>query len=502
MAKAVEFVKINKRFPGAHVLKDISFSVEEGEVHALLGENGAGKSTLLNILHGVYPEYEGEVYLHGKKVAFKDPNDAIVNGGISKVHQETLVVKELTVGQNITLGYEPVKGLFVDYAAVNSRVDEILQRLKCNFKSSDIVATLTSGQAQMLAIARALFHNSNIISLDEPTASLTLKETEALFEVIRDLKARGITILYVSHHLDEIYKICDRATIMRDGEYITTINVAETSEDELIRYMVGRSVSAVASRMKPSPMTNEVVLSVDHLTGDNGKFRDVSFQLHKGEILGFYGLVGAGRTETMRAIFGADRIRSGSFTYKGITVNAGTSWNTTKALHTGIGLIPEDRKTQGFLTLSTNFENIAISSLEKYLNGSFVSQKKMIANAEHFFEEMDVHPRRVDYLTKNMSGGNQQKVILARWMSTDVDVIIFDEPTKGVDVGAKAEIYRLMEEMVASGKSLIVVSSELPEVIGMSDRIFVMHEGDISAELTNKKDFVEDSILNYAMGGK
>ncbi len=497
MEKAVEFVKINKHFPGAHVLKDVSFSVYAGEVHALLGENGAGKSTLLNILHGVYAEYEGEVLLHGKKVSFKGPNDAIVNGKISKVHQETLVVKDLTVGQNVTLGYEPRKGVFVDYAKMNKDVDEILGQLNCKFKSSDLVSELTAGEMQMLAIARALYHHSNIISLDEPTASLTMKETEALFEVIQKLKKAGVTILYVSHRLEEIFQICDRATILRDGEYIETITVAESTREDLIHSMVGRSVAAVASRLKPSPMTDEVVLSVDKLSGD--KFSEVSFELHKGEILGFFGLVGAGRTEVMRTIIGADDKISGKIHLNGKEIPR--IWNTKKALNAGIGLLPEDRKTQGFMNLSMNYENVAISSLEKYMKGPFVNTKKKIVNAKHYFEEMDVHPRRVDYLTKNMSGGNQQKVILARWMSTDVDIIIFDEPTKGVDVAAKAEIYRLMEQLVEEGKSLIVVSSELPEAMGISDRMLIMCEGKITAELSKKIDFNEDSILNYAIGG-
>lgn len=497
MEKAVEFVKINKHFPGAHVLKDISFSVNKGEVHALLGENGAGKSTLLNILHGVYVEYDGEVLLHGQKVHFKDTNDAIVNGKISKVHQETLVVKDLTVGQNVTLGYEPKKGMFIDFTKMNKDVDVILGQLNCKFKSSDLVSSLTSGEMQMLAIARAMYHNSNIISLDEPTASLTLKETEALFEVIRKLKASGVTILYVSHRLEEIFQICDRASILRDGEYIKTLDIASTTREELIHAMVGRSVSAVASRLKPSQCKKEVVLKVDKLS--SSKFSDVNFELHKGEILGFFGLIGAGRTEVMRTIIGADKKTGGTVYLNGNPING--HWSTTKALQSGIGLVPEDRKTQGFLNLSTNYDNIAISSLEKYLTGGFLDEKKKITNAKHFFEEMDVHPRRVDYLTSNMSGGNQQKVILARWMSSDVDIIIFDEPTKGVDVAAKAEIYRLMEALVAEGKSLIMVSSELPEVIGISDRIIIMSEGRITGELTQKEDFKEDLILNYAIGG-
>lgn len=499
MGKAVEFIKINKYFPGVHVLKDVSFSVEEGEVHALLGENGAGKSTILNILHGVYSEYEGTVKLHGETVHFMHPNDAIRDGKISKVHQETMVVEELTVGQNVTLGYEPKKGLFVDFNKMHKDVDEILSELNCNFKSRDIVRTLTAGQKQMIAIAKALYHHSTIISLDEPTASLTQKETEALFAVIEKLKKSGVTILYVSHHLEEIFQICDRATVLRDGEFITQLNVKETTREEMIHAMVGRSVASVADRLKQSPATDEVVLKIENLS--NGKdFNDVSFELHRGEILGFFGLIGAGRSEVMRTIIGADQKIGGKMYLMGKEITG--RWNTTKALKNRIGLLPEDRKTQGFMNQFSNIDNISISSLDKYMSGPFLDEGKKKKNAERFFEEMDINPKKPDYLTKNMSGGNQQKVILARWMSADTDIIIFDEPTKGVDVAAKAEIYRLMEELVAEGKSLIVISSELPEAMGISDRLIVMSEGHISAELTDREKFDTDEILDYAIGGK
>ncbi len=498
MGKAVEFVKINKRFPGVHVLKDISFSVEEGEVHALVGENGAGKSTLLNILHGVYSDYEGEVLLHGKEVHFQNPNDAIQNGNISKVHQEIMVVDELTVGQNVTLGYEPKKGVFIDFNKMHQEVDSILEELNCRFRSRDITKSLTAGEKQMIAIAKAIYHHSNIISLDEPTAALTSKETEALFEVVEKLKKDGITIMYVSHHLDEIFRICDSVTVLRDGEFIKTMATKETNEEDLIHAMVGRNVASVASRFTPCQAQDEVVLKVENL-GDDKMYKDVSFELHKGEILGFYGLVGAGRTEVMRAVVGADRQLHGSITLKGKKVTG--NWNSTKALKAGIGMLSEDRKNQGFNKLSSNIDNISVSSLEKYMNGIFLSDRKKRDNAEHFFEELDINPKLPDYLTVNMSGGNQQKVILAKWMSTNVDIIIFDEPTKGVDVAAKAEIYRLMEELVAEGKSIIVVSSELPEAMGMSDRLIVMSEGSITAELDDRDAFDSDQILNYAIGG-
>ena len=366
MEKAVEFIKINKRFPGAHVLKDISFYCRRRRSACSFGGKQQKRCPLLNILHGVYTEYEGIVKLHGKEVQFKNVNDAIVSGKISKVHQETLVVKDLTVGQNVTLGYEPKKGSFVDFSKMDEEVNAILNKLHCKFKSEDLVSTLTSGEMQMLAIARALYHHSNIISLDEPTASLTLKETEALFEVIRELKREGVTVLYVSH-LEEIFQICDRATVLRDGEFIETLNVKDTTREGLIRSMVGRSVAAVTSRLKPSPKTKEVVLKVENLSNGNN-FRKVSFELHKGEILGFFGLVGAGRTEVgWRTIFGADRKTGGDIYLKGKKITG--SWNTTKALKAGIGLVPEDRKTQGFLNLLTNIDNVSISSLEKYMTG-------------------------------------------------------------------------------------------------------------------------------------
>lgn len=308
-----------------------------------------------------------------------------------------MVVEELTVGQNVTLGYEPKKGMFVDFAKMHQEVDTILKELNCNFRSRDIVKTLTAGQKQMIAIAKALYHHSTIISLDEPTASLTQKETDALFKVIRKLKADGVTIIYVSHHLEEIFEICDSASVLRDGTFIQRMNIKETTREELIHAMVGRNVASVASCLAPSQRQDEVVLRVENLT-DGKNFHDVCFELHKGEILGFFGLIGAGRSEIMRTIIGADKKLGGSVYLKGKEIKG--SWNTTKALKNGIGLLPEDRKTQGFMNQFNNINNISISSLEKYMKGPFLDESKKRKNAERFFEEMDVHPRKPDYLTK------------------------------------------------------------------------------------------------------
>lgn len=496
MNSAVEFKNISKHFPGVRVLNDVSFSIREGEVHALLGENGAGKSTLLNILHGIYSDYSGEVFLHGQKVRFRNPLDAIKNGKISKVHQETNVVKDMSVGQNVTLGHEPCKGAFVDYKALNDTVNGILKQLRCRFRAEDPVASLSAGAMQMIAIAKALFHNSSIISLDEPTTSLTTNETEALFSIIKELKAHGITVIYVSHRLEEIFRICDRATVLRDGECVATLEVPKTNREEIIRNMVGRNVSAIASRLKPRQVRDEIVLEVKNLSRPK-VFKNISFNLKKGEILGFSGLVGSGRTDVMRTLFGAERAVSGEIYTGGKAVKIKS---TQDALKHGIGLLPEERKTQGFIQYFTNTDNMALAGLRRFTHRGFVNDQEKRDNCEHYIQELTIHPALSNFPTQNMSGGNQQKVILGKWLSTNADILIFDEPTKGVDVAAKAEIYRIMEDLVAEGKSIIVVSSELPEIMGICDRIYVMCEGQISAELL-PDEFKEETLLNYAMGG-
>lgn len=497
MCNAVEFQKISKNFPGVRVLDNVSFSIRKGEIHALLGENGAGKSTLLNILHGVYTDYAGDVYLNSQKVWFKNPHDAIVNGKISKVHQETNIIKDMTVGQNVALGYEPNTARFVNNAAMNRTVNVILQRLKCRFKAEDSAASLSAGEMQMVAIAKALFHSSEVISLDEPTASLTINETEALFHIIRELKGLGITIIYVSHRLEEVFRICDRATILRDGQCVTTLDVANTTREEIIQKMVGRNVSAIASRLQERRVQPVDVLEARNISSKDA-FKNVSFHLRKGEILGFSGLIGSGRTEVMRAIFGADRITEGQVLVHGKPVR----FRSTKdGLRHGIGLIPEERKTQGFVKFFNNIDNMALAGLRRFVKMGFVNEDLKAKNCGYYMKELNIVPRKPEFLTQNMSGGNQQKVILAKWLSTDVEILIFDEPTRGVDVAAKAEIYRLMENLLAEGKSIIVVSSELPEVMGLSDRIYVMCDGRITAELTPEQ-FGEETLLNYAMGGK
>ncbi|MBT2699951.1 sugar ABC transporter ATP-binding protein [Bacillus sp. ISL-40] len=490
----INFENISKTFPGVKALKGVNFSIQKGEIHALLGENGAGKSTLLNILHGVYAEYEGVVKIDHAPVSFKNTDDAIKQG-IAKVHQEVNLIPHMTIGQNIALGYEPRKGPFIDFKKIHKKANELLEKLNCKFRSEDLASELSTGEMQMVQIAKALYHNAKVISFDEPTASLTTNETDALFKIIHELKNNGITILYVSHRLNEIFEICDRATVLRDGTFIQTLEIADITKEDLIRYMVGRDVAAFAVRTKPSNVRDEVVLEVDNLS-INGVYEPISFHLKKGEILGFAGLVGAKRTDVVRTIFGADQKDSGTIKINGKTVEIKSP---THALKFGIGLIPENRKTQGYIKNFDNAKNTGIASLDKFLKYGFVSYKRLNENCDKFMKEIDLNPKDPNYLTNDLSGGNQQKVILSKWLSSDADILILDEPTKGVDVGAKAEIYRVLEDLIEKGKSIIVVSSELPEIIGLCDRVVVMREGKKVTEL-KKDELNEERILQYAMG--
>jgi len=494
-APAIIFDRVSKSFPGVKALNSVSFSVAKGEVHALLGENGAGKSTLLNILHGVYPDYEGHILLDGREARFRTPQDAIKHG-IAKVHQEIQLIPEMSVAQNIMLGYEPKKIGFIDHYRLRVMAENLLARLGSDLDPMSKVAGLSVGEMQMIGIAKALLHQVQVISLDEPTASLSDKEVESLFRVIGELRAQGITVLYVSHRLEEVFKIADRATILRDGQYVGTYAVKDLTRADMIKKMVGRDVSAFARRNRPRAFTDEVVLRVEHFSR-KGVFSDLNIELRKGEILGFAGLVGAKRTDLMRAIFGADSRDEGHIEIKNKTVSI---HGPRDALRAGIGLIPEERKTQGIIRYMSNADNIGITCLEKFTHWGLLNHVQKRKNCEEYINLMDLNPKDPDYVTDRLSGGNQQKVVLAKWLSTKADILILDEPTKGIDVGAKAEIYNLLESMVSEGKSILLVSSEMSEIIGMCDRVYVMHEGVITAQL-EYGDLSEEAVLHYAMGG-
>ena len=495
MEKYIEFEHVGKTFPGQKALDDVSFSIRKGEIHAIIGENGAGKSTLLNILHGVFPATTGEIRIDGKAVKFAEIADAI-DAGIAKVHQEIVSIPDMTVAENLFMGKEPGRYGIIDKKKMNQDTETLLKRLNCNIQPTDRMGDLSTGQKQMVSIAKALEVNATVISFDEPTASLSDKEVETLFGIIHDLKEKGITILYISHKMNEIFQMCDRATVLRDGKYIKTIEMAKTTRDEVIQAMVGRDISLFAKRTMPCQKKGtEPVLCVDGLCSD--LFNQISFNLYAGEILGFFGLVGAGRTEVMRAIFGADPYTKGSVRLNGKEIHCKSPH---EAIERGIALISENRKEEGILPNFDNKDNISLASLKKYMSGIVINDNKKKKNALEKGKQVGLKPNDPAFMTVSLSGGNAQKVILARWMSTDATVMIFDEPTKGIDIGAKADIYLLMEKMAEQGVAIIMVSSELTEVMGMSDRIIVMRDGEITGELA-KEEFSEQNILNYTVEG-
>lgn len=491
--KYIEFDHIVKAFPGQKALDDVSFSIRKGEIHAIIGENGAGKSTLLNILHGVFPATSGEIRIGGKTAKFSSIADAI-SFGIAKVHQEIVSIPDMTVAENLFMGKEPGRFGIVDKKVMNDETAKLLKLLNCDIQPTDRMGDLSAGQKQMVSIAKALQVNASVISFDEPTASLSDKEVEVLFGIINDLRKQGITILYISHKMNEIFRMCDRSTVLRDGKYIKTIEMAKTTRDEVIQAMVGRDISMFAKRTMPCQRkSDEPIMEVEGLSSD--LFHDISFKLYPGEILGFFGLVGAGRTEVMRAIFGADSYTKGRVVLDGKEIHCKSPYD---AIRQGIALISENRKEEGILPNFNNEDNISLASMDKYMSGIVINEAKKVKNAKEKGKLVGLKPNDPEFMTVSLSGGNAQKVILARWMSTDAQVMIFDEPTKGIDIGAKSDIYLLMEQMASEGIAIIMVSSELTEIMGMSDRILVMRDGKISGELS-KEEFYEERILSYTV---
>lgn len=496
MTTAIETKSLSKSFGSNRVLKDINIAVEAGSVHSLVGENGAGKSTLLNIIHGVYQDFEGQLELFGEPISLKSPHAAI-KAGISKVHQEVHISRDQSVGENIALGSEPTKLGFMNRKVLYERIDGILDRLGCTFRSVDRAGSLTVGQIQMMAVAKSLFHEAKVISFDEPTASLSDRETSVLFRVIEDLRADGITIIYVSHRLDEVMDLSDSISILRDGSLMGTWKRGELTKAKMIEKMVGRELNAaLATPSDHLTGTEPIAMEVSGLSGQG--FEDISFKVHKGEILGFAGLVGAGRSEVVETIFGARRATAGTITINDEQVTIGSP---LEAMRLGIALIPEDRKRHGFVPNLDNRMNMYLPLFEK--RGVFaVRQGRILQNFDRFSEAMNLNPKDPSYLTADLSGGNQQKVILGKWLGTDPEILILDEPTKGIDVGAKAEIYRLIQDLAAEGKAVIIVSSELPELLGLSNRILVMNQGRETALLNNDDGLDEKTVLHHAMGGE
>ena len=469
---------IDKSFTGVHALKGVDFDLQKGEVHALMGENGAGKSTLMKILTGIYAKDAGTITYEGAAVEFKTPKEA-QDAGIAIVHQELNMMNHLTVAQNIFIGREAMSGRIINDKKMNEDAAALFRRLNIKIDPAAVMGDLTVGKQQMCEIAKAISREVKLIVFDEPTAALTDAEIEELFKIIRDLRERGLGIIYISHRMDEIKVITDRVTVMRDGEYVGTLITKDCSKEDIINMMVGRVIYEEPKQKSMVAQDAPVVLSVRHL--NVGKLvRDVSFDLRKGEILGFAGLMGAGRTETARAIFGADPVESGEIYMNGKQVQIKCPKD---AVAVGIGYLSEDRKRYGIILDKTITENSTMATMEEYQKGVFIDKKKERQVTESYVKKLKTKTPTVDAAVGNLSGGNQQKVVIAKWLVRDCEVLIFDEPTRGIDVGAKSEIYHLMNELAAAGKAIIMISSELPEVLRMSDRIMVMCEGRITGEI-------------------
>ncbi|HBB5915186.1 TPA: sugar ABC transporter ATP-binding protein [Escherichia coli] len=485
---------ITKRFPGVLALNDVQFSLRRGEVHALLGENGAGKSTLMKILSGVYQPDEGEIIFEDKPVSFSDPLSA-QNVGITIIHQEFNLFPELTVEENIFIGREFCKKnrWRLDEKQQRQATIEILQKLNLAIKPDTLVADLTVAQQQMVEIAKAISVNARILIMDEPTAALTETEIERLFRVTRLLKEQGTGIVYISHRLEELALIADRATVMRDGQYISTVDYECVKISDLIAMMVGRDLGNIYPR-REALQQRIPVLEVNGLTR-KGVLNDINFTLYRGEILGFAGLMGAGRTELARAIFGADSIDSGTLKLNGKET---VIKDISDAIQQGISYLTEDRKKEG-LALNLSVErNIMLGNYPEYSDRfGNVDSRRCQQTSEEQVKALRIKTPNLEQAALNLSGGNQQKIIIARWVCKDTDILIFDEPTRGIDVGAKLEIYELMNRLVAKGKSIIMISSELPEVLGMCDRILVMRSGRITGELS-AKEATQEKIMQYA----
>ena len=494
MQPLVLVTDLNKSFPGVRALHQCQFELLPGEVHAVMGENGAGKSTLMKILAGVYQKDSGRIRLDGQEVDIASPRKA-QDLGIGIVHQELNLMNHLTAAQNIFIGREPktLSGLFIDEKAMNKNASAIFGRMQLKLDPRTIVGELTVARQQMVEIAKALSFNSKVLIMDEPTAALNSAEIADLFQIVRQLRGQGVGIIYISHKMDELKQISDRVTVLRDGEYIGTVRTADTSIAAIISMMVGRELSDAGKPMLETG-TRDVALEVRGL--NRGKaVRDISFSLHRGEILGFAGLMGAGRTEVARAIFGADRIDSGEILVHGKAMRLPSP---QEAVAAGIGYLSEDRKHFG-LALGMDVEaNIVMSGLKQFLSFGFFLQKPKIRNAANtYVEKLNIRTPSVSQLARLLSGGNQQKIVIAKWLVRDCDILFFDEPTRGIDVGAKNEIYKLLNQLAAQGKAIVMISSELPEILRMSHRIVVMCEGRITGEMRSK-DATQEKIMQLA----
>ncbi len=482
---------IQKYFPGVHALNNCRFELLKGEVHALVGENGAGKSTLMKVLTGLYQKDSGTISYKGSVIDIYGPRDA-QNLGIGIIHQELNMMPHLTVAENIYIGREHMFGPFLDNKRTNNEARKLLQSLNINIDPETKMQDLTVAKQQMVEIAKALSFKSEVLIMDEPTAALTDTEIENLFKFIKSLKAQGVGIIYISHRLEELKIISDRITTMRDGQYVNTVKTSEVTIEQIIQMMVGRAIYEEPKTQSMVPTDAPVALEVKNLKSPLVK--NVSFQLKKGEILGFAGLMGAGRTETARLIFGADPIESGEIYINGSKVEIRNPYD---GVNSGIGYLSEDRKRYGLALGLSVSDNSAMASLENFTTFGLVNDNQIEKITTEYVKKINTKTPSNAQLVKNLSGGNQQKVVLAKWLIKNCSILIFDEPTRGIDVGAKSEIYKLMNDLVQEGKSIIMISSEMPELLRMSDRVAVMCEGSLTGIL-DIKDATQEKIMKLA----
>lgn len=499
---AVDMKNIVKKFFGVTVLENVSLQISRGEIHALIGENGAGKSTLMNILSGIFPyhSYDGEVYVEGKKPKLNSPKDANKEG-IVMVHQELALIPELSVAENMFLGNLPMKNGAVDWKKAYRNAEDTLKSLALEMDVHMKVKYLSIGQQQLVEIAKAIMLGGRIMILDEPTAPLTGREINQLFKILRELREQGITIIYISHRLEEIFELTDRVTVMRDGKVIKSLRTRQVSQDELVTYMIGREMKDYYPKevITPGQMILKIEnYSVAHPAYTNKKIvDDVNLEFKSGEIVGIAGLLGAGRTELMSAVIGMyPKKGNGKVTIEGKVVQFK---NAGQAIKSGVGYVTEDRKGSGLILRQTICFNSSLAALDRTMKYRCLSRKKETAMVQELADKLNIKTTNIHNKVSSLSGGNQQKVVLAKWIATLPRILILDEPTRGVDVGAKYEIYNIMKELAKAGVCVIMISSELPEIIGMSDRVYVMHEGKIAGQLA-KKELSEEQIMKYATG--
>ncbi len=482
---------VSKFYPGVVALKDVSLDVRRGEVHALVGENGAGKSTLIKTCSGAIAPSEGEIVINGERFSSLTPKLS-EQKGIGVIYQEFNLVGDLSVAENIFLGRAIRNGIVIDQKAMEREAGKILMSLNIDIDPRIAVKKLSVGYQQMVEIAKAVSQNAQVLIMDEPSAPLTNAEVESMFAIVEQLKKNGVTIVYISHRLDEIFHLSDRVTILRDGQYVATLRTEDTNKDELVKYMVGRELKEIYPKRSKTCVTDEVIFEAINVSGNGDK--NISFRLHKGEVLGLGGLVGAGRTELSEMIFGMKPKTAGRFLYKGKEISPR---NPRMAINYGIGLVPEDRKSKGALLGLSIKNNINMPIYTRISKATVIDTKKENDIAIKYKNEISIKAPNLNQLVKNLSGGNQQKVILAKWLAADADLLIFDEPTRGIDVGAKQEIYTLINRLVEQGKAVLMISSEMEELMGMSDRIIVLSEGQISGEL-KKEDYDQEKIMRLA----